>query len=234
MTLQELFNSFTSQEIADVLYSLGLTTTGSKAERIQRLITEGSSPTELLESFSAEALRGVCDNLRLPTGRRKAEMVERLCALLDNSLQTPTVETKPSIRPATKDDTLSVLRNMRVPRRKAREEYDAQGEIQSVLSSHFEDVAFEYNVGGYFGSRIDLDIGNGKVGVEVKLANALFEAAGAHRLIGQAVYYQRRRYRDNLIVAVVGTEEDLRDPRLRETRSFLADLGISCVAMPTI
>ena len=190
-------------------------------------------PIELLDAFLANALRDTSVKLNLTTGR-KAEMVERLCALLDSPLQPLPTEAKPTIRPATKDDVLSVLKNLRVPRRKAREEYDAQGEIQLVLSSHFEDVAFEYNVGGYFGLRIDLDIGNGKVGVEVKLADALFEAAGAHRLIGQAVYYQRRRYGDNLVVAVVGTEEDLRDPGLRETLSFLSDLGISSVAMPTI
>lgn len=233
MNLQELFNAFTSQDIADALSYLGQTTAGSKAERIQRLITQGSPLIEILDAFKADTLRSTCVNLGIPTGR-KSEMIERLSELLDKTYQVPEVESKPTIQPATKDAVLSVLSKLRVPTRKARDEYEAHAEIASNLESLFEDVFFEYNIGGYFGMKIDLDIGNGKVGVEVKLADSLFKAAESTRLIGQAVYYQRRRYGENLIVAVVGREDELRDPGVRETLSFLNDLGISTVAMPTI
>ena len=90
------------------------------------------------------------------------------------------------------------------------------------------------NVGGYFNLAIDLDIGNGLVGVEVKHAASLLKAAEAHRLIGQAGYYQRRRYGENLIVAVVGNQTELGDLGVREVMSFLQDLGISTVGIKTI
>jgi hypothetical protein len=86
--------------------------------------------------------------------------------------------------------------------------------------------------GGYLGLKIDIDLGNGRVGVEVKLAESLLKAAEAHRLIGQAVYYQKRRYQDNLIVAVVGRSGDLEAPMLKELGSFLESIGVVYVGVP--
>jgi hypothetical protein len=238
MTPEEVFDSFTSQDIASALSYLDQPTVGTKAERVKRLLNGGSPLKELLDAFTAEQLRQACVDLAVPSGR-KAEMIDRLAALVQANdgeapLRTQSLIPPVAKRTATKDDVVSVLRQLRVPRRKARAEAESQDEIASFLSPHFEDVFREYNIGGYFGLRIDLDIGNGKVGVEVKLAEALFTAGEAHRLIGQAVYYQRRRYGENLNVAVVGSESDLQDPGVRETLSFLTDLGISCVALPTI
>lgn len=180
MTLAEMLGKFTSQELAEVLSALSLPVAGSKEERIRRLVSQGGHPNKVLEGFLAEDLRWLCGEVGVRTAR-KPEMVEKLVDLLDNA--SPQTKPEPVIRPPTKEGVLSVLEELRVPKRKAKEEYHAQDEIAAELQRHFGDVAFEYNVGGYFGHKIDLDIGNGNVGVEVKLADALFRAPEAHRLI---------------------------------------------------
>ena len=239
MELKEALDSFTSQDIADALYSLGETTAGSKAERTERLVKAFRDDlkgdlAEFLERFTMDALRGACDNLGVERGRTKAEVIKNLLAVVSISDQPSVSETKPAIKPTGKETVISVLKDLKVPRRKARNEEGARDELASNLKMHFEDVVIEYNIGGYFGLRIDLDIGNGKFGIEVKLAEAIATAVEAHRLIGQAVYYQKRRYGDNLAIAVVGGEDELREPGVRETLSFLADLGITTVSVAMI
>ncbi len=127
------------------------------------------------------------------------------------------------------------LTRLKIPRRKIEEEKDAEDAIREhLLGVGFKDVHSQYNVSGYLGLTIDIDIGNGKVGVEVKLGDSLSESAGAvQRLIGQAIYYQRKQYKGNLIVAVVGRRDELDQPKLRETFSFLESLGIACVGVET-
>lgn len=125
------------------------------------------------------------------------------------------------------------LKRLTIPRRKAQTEEDAQDAIGYHLGEIFEDAVPQYNIGGYLGLKIDIDIGNGKVGVEVKLADSLLDSATEiQRLIGQAVYYHKKRYMGNLIVAVVGRREDLDHPKLKETYWFLEDFDITCVRIP--
>lgn len=80
MTGYDLFNSFTSAHLAEALKSLNLPVSGSKPQRIQRLISQNSPTSELLRLFSVEALRRACTVLGMPVGR-KADMVGRLAAL---------------------------------------------------------------------------------------------------------------------------------------------------------
>ena len=77
MDLQELFNVFTSQEIAGALSILGESAAGSKAERIEHLIHSGNPVSELLDAFRAEELRNACSGLGVATGR-KAEWLGTL------------------------------------------------------------------------------------------------------------------------------------------------------------
>ena len=109
-----------------------------------------------------------------------------------------------------------------------------QADIAAFLHLRFDDVSEQYSLGGYFALKIDFDIGNGKIGVELKMAESLRNPGETQRLIGQAIYYRQRRYGDNLIVGVVGAEEVLRGPAVRETLSFLTELGIGCIPILTI
>jgi hypothetical protein len=51
------------------------------------------------------------------------------------------------------------------------------------------------------------------------------------RVFGQAVYYSKKRYGENFLVAVVGTEYDLDEPVVREAMSFLNSINIKWVGV---
>jgi hypothetical protein len=162
-------------------------------------------------------------------------MVSGLASLLENgaTVQTQGEPVQPTYLPPTKEAVMGHLKQLTIPARKAHVEMDAQDAIWDHLAQAFEDVHPQYNIGGYLGLKIDIDIGNGKVGVEVKLADSLLKSATEiHRLIGQSIYYQKKRYMGNLIVAVVARMEDLESPILKETYSFLEGFDIACVRIP--
>lgn len=97
--------------------------------------------------------------------------------------------------------------------------------IQNQLKKHFlkdfVHVTDEYGIEGINATKIDFDIGHGKVGVELKLAKALFKTASLDRLVGQLDGYIKQKYkRKNIIVAVFGeethTEERTHLKRIKE------------------
>ena len=69
-----------------------------------------------------------------------------------------------------------------------------EGKIQKNILKQLQDiygkekVQKEYNVGGYWGMRCDVDLFDGKIGIELKVAEQLKKSANVERLIGQAVY----------------------------------------------
>lgn len=69
-----------------------------------------------------------------------------------------------------------------------RDEAEAESALARALMRRFRGVSTQFSVGGYFGHRIDIALGDGKIGVEVKLVKALLESSGeAYRAIGQAM-----------------------------------------------
>jgi hypothetical protein len=224
-SLVEVLDLFTTEEIADALFQLHLPTSGNKDERISRLLEANLLPEKLLHTFTSEALREACASVGLPTGR-KTDMV---AALLGGKPLTVIPSESIERKPPTVDTVAEVLRTIVVPRREAQVEEDAEWFIDSILDQHFTPVAHQYSIGGYLGTKIDVDLGNGTVGVEIKLAASLSKSTEVHRMLGQAYHYDRRRYSGNLIVAVVGTPEDLSDPLLKEMAELLEALRIACV-----
>lgn len=224
--LGSILDLFTSQDLAEALFQASAATAGAKDERIARLLELPVAPEELLDLFTAEALRGACARLNLRSGR-KAEMIAALLGpvveLLSKNQSPPAAILEP-----TRDNVLQCLAEVELPRRKLHSEADVEWYISEHLTPRFASVAVQYSIGGYLGTKIDLDIGNGNVGVEVKLASSLMRSTEAHRLMGQALHYDRRRYKGNLIVAIAGTASDLNEPLLAEMREILASLGISC------
>lgn len=96
-------------------------------------------------------------------------------------------------------------------------EKDVQIELESFLKDIFQNVTREHGVESKNAKAIDFDIGNGKVGIEVKLAVEIFKEGGWDRAIGQMVKYTRLKYNnENLIFLVAGFEEDLRNSMLSE------------------
>jgi hypothetical protein len=224
--ITDILDLFTSEDIADILYSLRLPDSGNKADRISRLLKIGTLPEEMLHQFNAEALRGACGVLGVPTGR-KADMV---AALLGSKEIAPAIEASPPVerKVATREAVIEILRSAVVPRREARVESDAEVYLANILDRSFAQIALQYSIGGYLGTKIDIDLGDGKVGIEVKLSSSLSKSTEVHRMLGQAFHYDRRRYRGNLIVAVVGSSEDFLNPLLMEMAELLNSLGITC------
>jgi hypothetical protein len=85
----------------------------------------------------------------------------------------------------------------------------------------------QYNIGGYLGLRIDIDMGDGQVGIELKLAKEL-NTTNIERLFGQVIYYSKRVYKDRLIVVIVGTDKEYTNV-VKEVEKFINELGVRFV-----
>ena len=70
ITLRDFLDHFTAAEIGSALAQAGLPQGGTKAERIDRLLSQTPElAKELLALFTAQALGQVCDMLRFAKGQ---------------------------------------------------------------------------------------------------------------------------------------------------------------------
>lgn len=87
------------------------------------------------------------------------------------------------------------------------------------------DIATEYVIGGHWKMAIDVDLFNGTYGIELKVAEQLIKSArNVERLLGQVVYYNNRRYHENMIVMVVGKTSEY-NSAIKELGEFIQELG---------
>ena len=121
-----------------------------------------------------------------------------------------------------------MLNNLIIPKRKLSSEQDLEKFIYDRLSIVFGKVKVyrQYNIGGFLALKSDIDIGNGKVGIELKIANNL-SAADMQRIIGQVTYYKKRFYGDNLLV-FIASRTDI-SPTIRELIEFIEEIGITVI-----
>ncbi|MBR4328058.1 MAG: hypothetical protein IKP73_21275 [Bacteroidales bacterium] len=112
----------------------------------------------------------------------------------------------------------------------------AESEVEYIIAKQLREeydatnVHRQHSVGGFFGLKCDLDLFDSKCcGIELKLAKQISGNSSAYeRLIGQAVYYSKRCYKDNLIVLVVGKDTEY-GSSLKEVEGILEELGIHFV-----
>ena len=100
--------------------------------------------------------------------------------------------------------------------------------ICAELSNTIGRAHSQYNIGGYLGLRVDIDLGDGQVGIELKLAKELSAANNIERLFGQVIYYSKRVYKDKLIVVVIGTDKEYTQI-VKEVEKFINELGVKFV-----
>lgn len=128
----------------------------------------------------------------------------------------------------TKDEVVQYLNHVMIPIKKIQSEKDLESflfeEISGLLNR--ENVHRQYNVGGFLALRTDIDLFNGQIGIELKIAQNS-SAQEMQRLIGQAVYYDRRVYLGKLIVLVVGKAEI--NATIAEMGRFLEELGVTFI-----
>ncbi len=110
-------------------------------------------------------------------------------------------------------------------------QYTTESNVERIIANQLEDrfgkVHRQYSIGGYLGLKCDIDIHDGKVGIEIKLANQL-TTSNIERLFGQILYYSRRTYKQNLIVLVVGTEKEA-DRKVEEIADIINELGLKFI-----
>src|SRR5262249_16159648 len=101
-------------------------------------------------------------------------------------------------------------------------EADAAYLIARNLGKRFAGVTTQCSIKSQLRCRVDIAIGDGKIGVEVKLGRALaVSTSEAFRAIGQAVAYKELGLEGNLVVAIVGHAELLRLPVVAEAMTLL-------------
>ena len=215
-----ILDIFYVEELQDICRSFNLNAAGNKYALIESIIQNVRPVNKIIENLTVEGLKMVCSALKVKTGN-KAQMQKILLELLDHE-KTGLEKLSP-----TSDNVISKLKECILDKRRIRSEKDAEEQIGNFLSMYFRDVMSQYKLGGYIGLKIDLDINNGEFGVEVKLADSfLNNNSEVFRVFGQAVYYSKKQYGENFLVAVVGTEHDLDEPIVREAMSFLNSISI--------
>lgn len=85
-------------------------------------------------------------------------------------------------------------------------------------------VNTEFSVGGHWGMKCDIDLFHGKIGIELKVAEQLKSASNVERLMGQVVYYMKKRYGSNFIVFVAGKPKEY-DASMQEIEGIINSLG---------
>ncbi|MEO9851906.1 MAG: hypothetical protein ABJE80_22900 [Reichenbachiella sp.] len=130
------------------------------------------------------------------------------------------------------DEVWDHLSDLKIKSTELTNEKDVENIIADSLRSEFEDVQQQFHVGGYLGLKVDIDIKE-EVGIELKLAKDLDTADKIHRLFGQAIYYDNRKYVGNLIVLIAGTKSERDSPMLKEVMNFLEDIKIPSLFLKT-
>ena len=103
-----------------------------------------------------------------------------------------------------------------------------QPDLKKIRHKHFPNkIHREYSVGGFLGLKIDIDINDGKVGVEIKILKNL-NSSSYERLLGQAIYYKKRKYDENLIILIVGTNSEYKEnvQKIKELSDIIEDLDV--------
>ncbi len=219
------------EELKELAYSLNLDDRGNKANLISTLIK--APIKQVLEVCTVEELKFICDNLDLSIGK-KTVMIDSIAATVDETLVDVTaghaLTDRVNLIDPTMENVVENLRQANLAWRQIKTEKDAEEAISDHLLNHYRDVMTQYNLGGMLGLRIDVDINDGKFGIEVKLVDSLFKnSSEIFRMIGQAVYYTKKRYGSNFILAVVGTKDDLDEPIVREAFNFIETIGVRIV-----
>lgn len=227
----KLLDMFRVEELKDLAYSLKLDDKGNKADLIAALIKV--PVRQILELATVEELQFICDNLDLPIGKKTA-MIDTVAAACDETRVDITAGHALTDRVNLVDPTIeNIVNNLRtcvLPLRTIKTEKDAEEAISEYLLNYYRDVMNQYSLGGMLGLKIDVDINDGKFGIEIKLVDSLLKnSSEIFRMIGQAVYYTKKRYASNFVLAIVGTKDNLDEPVVREAFNFLEGIAIRIV-----
>lgn len=131
------------------------------------------------------------------------------------------------------DTVEQALKHLVVIKRRLSSEADLEKFLSEQLAYLYgrDRIHRQYSVGGFLALKTDIDIGNGQVGLELKIAEKL-NASEMQRIIGQVLYYKKRFYHDNLIVCIASKSPITSS--LRELIEFIEELDIKVVFIQAI
>ena len=138
----------------------------------------------------------------------------------------------------TKDKILSFIDEFEIKKdSKLKDGYTekrVQNQLLGFLRDKIENVSEEYGIEGINATRIDLDIGKGKVGLEIKLAKSVFKTAGQDRMVGQLdTFIKNKYYDDNLLLMIVCEPHHLNDRAMQaKIEERLEDKLVDIVFFP--
>ena len=117
---------------------------------------------------------------------------------------------------------LAELKNFSSKKMKLTTEKAFEKALYTYLDSKFNSVDTQVSIGGVKALKIDLDLGNGQVGLELKLAEKVITSSEKQRLIGQMHDYTTKRYKpENFILAVVGNKKLRTDTIMKEVKQLV-------------
>ena len=224
---RETVEIFNLQTLKDIAFNLGFSTQGNKLEIIDLIIEEIESPEDVIDLLKAEELKNICLEFGLKPCN-KQEMASTVKELVDIDLFKKNKNWVPLEQlPPTFENIELKLSQLKLSRRSINSEKDAETKILNYLMDYFPNVMKQYNIGGYLALKIDIDIDNGKFGVEIKLSESFFKKSSEiFRMIGQSVFYKKRKYGENYLLVIAGPQNDYTEPLITESLAFVNDTGI--------
>ena len=128
-------------------------------------------------------------------------------------------------------DVLNILKNIVITDSQYTTEKNIEKIIATILDSKYL-VHRQYNMEGFLGLKIDIDI-NECVGVELKMAKEL-NTSNIERLLGQVLYYSKRKYKSKLIVVIVGKEKEENQRKIEELQKIIEEQGVTFYFLKTM
>lgn len=116
-------------------------------------------------------------------------------------------------------------------------EADVENFLAKNLQYFFDQVHTQVSVASSQRKRerVDIDIGQGTLGIEIKLAKLLTRANERNRLLGQLDLYQERKYnKNNLLLLLVGIEKYKQNEAIQELEKILQRKGIPLLYLPQL
>lgn len=198
-------------------------------ELIELIVANVKPPSKIIKGFTEEELEIICSVLDLNITKKEQMQKELLDFKRAGDIAN---EIRKERLISFADNVISKLRELVLDKNRINSQEDAVNEIGACLSKYFRNIVFQCNLRSSPGVKIDLDINDGKFGIEVKRADSFLKnTSELFRVFGQAIYCTRKKYRGNFLVVVVGTENELQECIIREAMSLFGSINIKCLGI---
>jgi len=104
-------------------------------------------------------------------------------------------------------------------------EKSIEKQLEKYLRTKYKTVTTQYNLESISGSQIDIDLGRGILGIEIKIANQILKQANFDRMQGQVMGY-KKNYKKNLILLICGENEDFEQTRIQDIERFCTEQDV--------